>query len=273
MHTVTSADGTQIAYDRYGDGPALILVNGALSYRQFKAFQKIAEALSAHCTVINYDRRGRGDSGQAGPVSVEHEVQDIAALIEAVGGSASLFGFSSGAALALRAAAAGLAVDKLIAYEAPFKTDPAPKHPADDYGPRLYELVEAGDAAGAAKLFMRSAVGLPAPAVAVMSLLPMFKRFAANGLTLPFDYEALGDHNMHGSPLDPSEWATVTCPTLVAYGSKTAPVLKQASIDLAGVLPNATLREVAGENHGLKAPASVSLVEGFIVPSKAPVTV
>jgi pimeloyl-ACP methyl ester carboxylesterase len=272
METVTSADGTPIAYDRYGDGPALILVNGALGYRKFKAFQKIADALSEHCTVINYDRRGRGDSGEAGPPSVEHEVQDIGALVDAVGGSASLFGFSSGAALALRAAAAGVAVDKLIAYEAPFKTDRDAKHPADDYGTRLYELVEDGDSAGAARHFMRNAVGLPAPAVAVMSLVPMFKRFAANGLTLPFDYEALGDHNMHGASLDPDEWATVTCPALVAYGSKTAPVLKQASIDLASVLPNATLREVAGENHGLKAPASVSLVQGFVVGSGAPVT-
>ncbi|HWE33959.1 MAG TPA: alpha/beta hydrolase [Solirubrobacteraceae bacterium] len=272
MYTATSADGTRIAYDRHGDGPALILVNGALSYRKFKGFQKIAEALSEHCTVVNYDRRGRGDSGEAGPVSVEHEIQDIAALIDAVGGSASLFGFSSGAALALRAAAAGVAVDRLIAYEAPFKTDREAKAPADDYGSRLYQLVDAGDTAGAAKHFMRSAVGLPAPAVAVMSLLPMFKRFAANGLTLPFDYEALGDHNMHGAPLDPDEWATVTCPTLVAYGSKTAPVLKQASIDLVGVLPNATLREVPGENHGLKAPASVSLVQGFVVSPPAPVT-
>jgi pimeloyl-ACP methyl ester carboxylesterase len=272
METVTSADGTRIAYDRYGDGPALILVNGALSYRKFKGFQKIAEALSEHCTVINYDRRGRGDSGEAGPVSVDHEVQDIAALIDTVGGSASLFGFSSGAALALRAAAAGVAVDRLIAYEAPFKTDPGAKHPADDYGARLYELVEAGDRPGAAKHFMRNAVGLPAPAVAVMSLLPMFKRFAANGLTLPFDYEALGAHNMHGAPLHPDEWAAVTCPSLVAYGSKTAPVLKRASIDLASVLPDATLREVPGENHGLKAPASVSLLQGFIVGSAAPVT-
>ncbi|HEV3054201.1 MAG TPA: hypothetical protein VGX45_06060 [Solirubrobacteraceae bacterium] len=87
------------------------------------------------------------------------------------------------------------------------------------------------------------------------------------------DRTALGDHNMHGASLDPDEWATVTCPALVAYGSKTAPVLKQASIDLASVLPTATLREVAGENHGLKAPASVSLVQGFVVGSGAPVTV
>jgi alpha-beta hydrolase superfamily lysophospholipase len=86
VQTVTSADGTQIAYDRYcDDGPAVILISGALGYRKFKKFEQIAIALSEHCTVINYDRRGRGDSGEAGPVSVQHEVDDVAALIAAVG--------------------------------------------------------------------------------------------------------------------------------------------------------------------------------------------
>jgi pimeloyl-ACP methyl ester carboxylesterase len=136
MYTVTSADGTRIAYDRYGDGPALILVGGAMGYRKFKKFEQIATALSEHCTVINYDRRGRGDSGEAGAVSVQHEVDDIAALIEAVGGRASLWGWSSGGAVALRAAAAGVGVEKLVVYETPFKTDPDAKYPADDYGAR-----------------------------------------------------------------------------------------------------------------------------------------
>src|SRR5579859_6115225 len=124
MYTVISADGTKIAYDRYGDGPTVILVGGALSFRSFKKFEQIATALSEHCTVINYDRRGRGDSGPAGPVSVQHEVEDIAALVDAVGGRASLWGWSSGGAVALRAAAAGIGVEKLVLYETPFKTDP-----------------------------------------------------------------------------------------------------------------------------------------------------
>ena len=117
MYTVTSADGTRIAYDRYGEGPALILVNGAMGYRKFKKFEQIAAALSEHCTVVNYDRRGRGDSGPAGPVSVQREVDDIAALIDAVGGRASLWGWSSGGAVALRAAAAEIGVEKLVVYE------------------------------------------------------------------------------------------------------------------------------------------------------------
>jgi pimeloyl-ACP methyl ester carboxylesterase len=263
MQTVTSADGTRIAYDRYGDGPAVILVGGALAYRKFKKFERIATALSEHCTVVNYDRRGRGDSGEAGPVSVQHEVEDIAALVDAVGGRAALWGWSSGGALALRAAAADVGVERLVVYETPFKTDREAKHPTDDYGARLEEIVATGDRMAAAKHFMRNGVGLPGPAVAVMSLIPMFKRFAANGHTLPFDHAALGDHNLHGRPLRADEWATVTCPTLVAYGSKTYPGLKHASRALAGVLPNATLRELPGENHDVSPKAIVPLIADF----------
>jgi pimeloyl-ACP methyl ester carboxylesterase len=272
MQTVTSADGTQIAYDRYGDGPAVILVSGALGYRKFKKFEQIATALSEHCTVINYDRRGRGDSGEAGPVSVQHEVDDIAALIREVGGRASLWGWSSGGAVALRAAAADIGVEKLAIYETPFKTDPQAKYPADDYGSRLDEIVATGDRTGAAKHFMRNAIGIPGPLVTVMSLLPMFTGFAANGLTLTFDYAALGDHNMHGSPLRPEEWATVTCPTLVVYGAKTVAGLKHASQALAGVLPNATLRELPGQNHNVSPEAIVPVLTEFVTGSTGELT-
>jgi pimeloyl-ACP methyl ester carboxylesterase len=264
MYTVTSADGTRIAYDRYGEGPALILVGGAMGYRKFKKFEQIATALSEHCTVINYDRRGRGDSGEAGAVSVQHEIDDIAALIEAVGGRASLWGWSSGGAVALRAAAADVGVEKLAVYETPFKTDPDARYPADDYGARLEQIVAEGNPVRAAKHFMRNAIGMPGPLVAAMTLMPMFKTFAANGLTLPFDYAALGDHNMHGRPLQAAEWATVACPTLVVYGSKSYPVLKHASLALADVLPNATLRELPGQNHNVSAGAIVPVLTEFV---------
>jgi pimeloyl-ACP methyl ester carboxylesterase len=263
MYTVTSADGTRIAYDRYGEGPAVILVNGALGYRKFKTMEQIATGLAEHCTVINYDRRGRGDSGPAGPASVEREVEDLAALIDAVGGRASLWGYSSGSALALRAAAAGLDVEKLALYETPFKTDPTAKFPRDDYAAGLEPLIVADDRMGAAKHFLRN-VGMPGPMVAVMSMVPMFKSFGANGHTLMFDYLALGDQNMHGSPLRAEEWATVTCPTLVIYGSKTFPGLKHASRSLAEMLPNATLRELAGQKHAVKPSAIVPVIADFV---------
>jgi pimeloyl-ACP methyl ester carboxylesterase len=264
MHSVKSADGTRIAYDRYGEGPAVIMVGGALAYRSFKKFEQIATALAEHCTVINYDRRGRGDSGEAGPTSVEREVEDIAALIDAVGGRASLWGWSSGGALALRAAAADIGVENVVVYEVPFKTDPEAKYPADDYGARLEEIVASGDRLGAAKHFMRNAVGMPRLAVALMSRAPMFRKFAANGHTLTFDYAALGDHNMHARPLRAAEWAGVTCPALVAYGGKTVPGLKHASRSLAEVLPNATLRELPGQNHNVSASAIVPVLAEFV---------
>ena len=115
----------------------------------------------------------------------------------------------------------------------------------------------------AARHFLRNGIGMPGPLVAVMSRMPMFKKFAANGLTLTFDYAALGDHNMHGRPLQAQEWATVTCPTLVVYGSKTYPGLKHASQALAGVLPNATLRELPGQSHNVSPSAIVPLLAEF----------
>jgi pimeloyl-ACP methyl ester carboxylesterase len=121
-----------------------------------------------------------------------------------------------------------------------------------------------GDRTGAAKHFMRNAVGIPRPLVTVMSALPTFKGFAANGLTLTFYYAALGDHNMHGSPLQAEEWATVTCPTLVAYGAKTAGGPKHASRTLAEVLPNATLRELPGQNHNVSAGAIAPVLAEFV---------
>jgi pimeloyl-ACP methyl ester carboxylesterase len=266
MQTVISTDGTRIAYDRYGDGPAVILVNGALGYRKFKTIEQIATALSEHCTVINYDRRGRGDSGPAGPASVQHEVEDLAALIDTVGGRALLWGYSSGSAVALRAAAAGLPIEKLVLYETPFKTDPTAKFPRDDYASRLEPLIAADDRMGAAKHFLRN-VGMPGPIVTVMSIAPMFKRFGANGHTLMFDYLALGDHNMHGSPLRAEECSAVTCPTLVVYGAKTYPSLKHASRSLAEVLPNATLRELPGQKHAVKPNAIVPVLAEFVTGS------
>src|ERR1700752_2671894 len=118
QNTVTSKDGTMIAYSQVGQGPTLILVDGALCYRQFGPSQDLAAKLASHFTVITYDRRGRGESGDTRPYAVEREVEDLDALIQAAGGSAFVVGISSGAALALEAANRGLAITKLALYEA-----------------------------------------------------------------------------------------------------------------------------------------------------------
>jgi pimeloyl-ACP methyl ester carboxylesterase len=252
MQTVTSKDGSRIAYDRYGSGPAVILVGGALGYRKFKKMEELAKRLAQRCTVINYDRRGRGDSTEVKPFAVEREIEDIAALIEAEGRSASLWGWSSGGALALRAAGAGLPVERLSVYEVPFIVTPGAARPTPDYGERLDELVAAGDRTGAVKHFMRNAIGVPAPIVAAMRLMPMWKGLEATAHTLPYDWAALGKHTMYGAPLNPEEWASVTTPTLVVHGAKSPDVLKQGSRALAEVLPNAELRELEGISHNVK---------------------
>jgi pimeloyl-ACP methyl ester carboxylesterase len=252
METVTSRDGSRIAYDRYGEGPTVILVAGALGYRKFKQMEELAGLLAKRCSVINYDRRGRGDSTDVKPFALEREIEDIQALIEAGGGSASLWGWSSGGALALRAAGAGIGVERLSVYEVPFMVKPEAKRPTPDYGKRLDELVAAGDRSGAVKHFMRNAIGIPAPFVALMPLMPTWKGFKSTAHTLPYDWAALGKHTMYGAPLDAEEWASVTVPTLVVTGAKSPAVLQQGSRALAEVLPNAELRELEGVGHNVK---------------------
>lgn len=272
MHTVTSKDGSTIAYDRQGSGPTVILVGGAMSFRKFKKMSELAELLAEHFTVINYDRRGRGDSTEVKPFSVDREIEDIAALIEAEGGSASLWGWSSGGALALRAAGAGIGVDRAAAYEVPFIVDPAHKYPTEDYGQVLDGLVAADDRTGAVKHFMRNAIGIPAPFVALMRLMPMWKDLESNAHTLPYDRAALGDHNMYGAPLRPEEWASVTMPALVAYGSKSPAVLQQGAHALADVLGEPDLRELPGQSHNVSMKALAPVLAEFFGPVRSPAT-
>jgi pimeloyl-ACP methyl ester carboxylesterase len=268
MSEVTSADGTTIAYDGSGTGPVVILVNGALGDRRldrrFKLMAGLAECLAPSFTVIDYDRRGRGDSDEAGPFAVEREIEDIAALLAASGGKGSLFGFSSGGALALRAAGAGIGVERVAVYEAPFMVEPADKRPPADYGERLDALVAAGDRGGAVKHFMRNAMGMPGLAVAAMSLMPVWKDMKANAHTLPYDWAALGEHNMQGEPLRPVEWASVAVPALVAYGAKSPAPLRHGSHVLAEVLPNARLEAVEGMGHRLKVKLLAPVLAQFL---------
>lgn len=255
VETVESADGTTISYDRYGEGPVVILVNGALGDRKldrrFKQMIGLAEALSSRHTVIDYDRRGRGQSTEAGPFAVEREIEDIAALIKATGGRASVFGFSSGGALALRAVGAGVGIERVAVYEVPFMVDSSDKRPPTDFGQRLAELVDAGNSSGAVRHFMCNAMGMPRPAVAMMSLMPMWKDMKANAHTLPYDWAALGDHNMQGQPLRPDEWSSITIPALVVHGGKSPSNLQSGSRALAETLPHARLHSLPGVGHRL----------------------
>jgi pimeloyl-ACP methyl ester carboxylesterase len=263
VHTVTSKDGSRIAYDRYGSGPVVILVGGALGYRKFKKMEQLAKLLAESCTVINYDRRGRGDSTEVAPFAVEREIEDMQALIEAEGGSASLWGWSSGGALALRAAATGIGIERVSVYEVPFMVTTDAKRPTPDYGERLEQLVAAGDRSGAVKHFMRNSIGIPAPFVALMRLMPIWKGLEATAHTLPYDWAALGKHTMYGAPLKAEEWAPVTVPILVAYGAKSPAVLREGSRALAEVLPDAELRELEGVSHNVKMNVLAPVLDDF----------
>ena len=242
----------------------MLLVAGALGHRRFKKMEELAKLLSERCTVINYDRRGRGDSTEVKPYALEREFEDLRALIEAEGGSAALWGWSSGGALALRAAAAGVPVERISVYEVPFMIDPAGRLPVRDYGERLDRLVAADDRSGAVKHFMQGAMGMPGPMVALMMLMPMWKQLKANAHTLPYDWAALGTHTMYGGPLDPAEWATVTVPVQVVTGQKSPAELQKGSRALAEVLPNSELHELEGVSHNLKMKRLAPVLSEFL---------
>jgi pimeloyl-ACP methyl ester carboxylesterase len=189
---VTSADGTPIAYERLGEGQPLIVVGGATCDRA--RMRPVSEALARDLPVINYDRRGRGDSGDTQPYAVEREVEDIAALIDGVGGTASVYGHSSGAALALRAAAHGLPIDRLILHEPPYSPDrDEERREARLYGERLEGILSEGRRGDAVELFF-TVVGMPAEMVDDMrSDDPAWAGLEAIAPTLAHDSEVMGD--------------------------------------------------------------------------------
>ena len=261
MSTVTSRDGTTIGYDRTGEGPALILVDGALCYRAFGPSRPLARRLAGNFTVITYDRRGRGESGDTPPYSVEREVEDIAALVERAGGSAYVYGISSGAALALEAANRIPAIKKLAVYEPPFVVDDEGRPVSADFLARLLELVAADQRGQAVKLFMRH-VGSPAVLPTVMQVLPMWRKLKAVAHTLPYDFAVLGDTGS-GKPLPASRWSSVTVPTLVMDGGKSPAWMRHGVAQLAELLTSAEYRTLPGQTHMLKPQAVAPVLVDF----------
>jgi pimeloyl-ACP methyl ester carboxylesterase len=259
-----SADGTPIAFTLAGDGPPLILVDGALCDRRIGPNRALADRLSQGFTAVTYDRRGRGESGDAGPYAVEREVEDIAALIDAVGGPVSLYGISSGGLLALEAAKrlAGT-VDRVAVYEIPFVVDDSRPPVSESFPVRLEELL-AGDRRGAAvKLFMREAVRLPSFLVAALPLFPGWPKNKQIAHTLLYDVAVMGE-TQRGRPLQRERWASVTLPTLVASGGKSPAWVRNAAAQLAEVLPDAQCRTLDGQRHYVKPDALAPLLREFL---------
>ena len=247
-----SADGTRIAYDVTGTGPALVIVDGALCQRSLGPARDLAAALAGRFAVHAYDRRGRGESDAgASAYAPQREIEDLAAVIGAAGGSAHVFGASSGAALALAGAAAGLPIERLVAYEAPFIVDDTHAPTDVDLPARTQALVDADRRGEAVRLFLRL-VGMPRPMLAVMGLLPVWKKLTGVAHTLPHDYAIVLEHQQ-GRPLPDGLYAASTTPTLVIAGGRSPAYLRNAAAAVAAALPDGRLRTLPGQTHLVKA--------------------
>ena len=255
MNKVHSSDGTTIAFDRLGEGPPVILVCGQSTDRSSNA--GVAALLAPDFTVFNYDRRGRGDSGDTPPYAVEREVEDIDALIHEAGGSAFVYGMSSGAALALEAAASGLAITKLALWEPPFSLDESHR-PPEDLVERYNEMIAAGRRGDVIEFFMAKVVGLPPEFVAHARTQPFWQVQEALAHTLVYDTILLGDGSL---PVERA--AAVTAPTLVITGGASFPFMRETARALADVIPDARHRTLEGQEHNVDPEALAPVLEEF----------
>jgi pimeloyl-ACP methyl ester carboxylesterase len=272
MGTVHSADGTSISFDARGDGQPLIMIDGATSYRAVsQTFEQVAELLHEEFRVYSYDRRGRGESGDTAPYSVQREIEDLGALIADAGAPAIVCGLSSGAVLALDAAAAGLPITRLGLFEPPFVIDDGrPPLPAD-YVERLDAFNADGRPGDAAELFLTAAVGMPSEFIAGIRQSPFWPALEGVAHTIGYDGRIMGT-TMSGAPLPADRWAAVSVPALVMYGRGTEPWLISAARALAGLLPAATVQAVEGEQHNVAADVLAAALRQFAAaePATAP---
>lgn len=257
----TSADGTEIAYSITGSGPALILVDGAMCHRMFGPSTELASVLDKDFTVYTYDRRGRGETGDgATPWSLDREIEDIDALIKEAGGSAFVFGVSSGAVLAAEAATKRSSISRLAIYEFPMVVD-------DTYTPRPADIVEQmndmlarDDRSGMISKFMKM-VGVPGVGLAIMKLTPVWKKLKLVAHTLRWDLRILGDDG-RGEPLPADRWS-IKVPTLVMNGGKSPDYLRNTMKNVAEVLGDVEYQELPGQTHMLKSSAAAPVLVEF----------
>lgn len=246
-----SADGTSIAYERTGTGPVIVLVDAAGCYRGFGPMAPLAAELAGDFTVVGYDRRGRGESSDTPPYAVDREVEDLRAVLAAVGDPACVFGFSSGAVLAAHAAGQGLPIPRLVLLEPPLDDHPAP----DPLGPRITELVDAGRRGDAVEHF-QTCIGVPAEMIAGMRRSPAWPAMEALAHTLAYDTTIT-------STVPRAELAAVTAPTLVLASEGSDQRLRTWARDTAAVLPNGTHRSLPGEWHGIAPADLAAAIIGF----------
>ncbi|MGZ6346359.1 MAG: alpha/beta fold hydrolase [Anaerolineales bacterium] len=263
MNKITSKDGTTIAYEKKGAGPSLILIDGALTYRSFGPLTHLAELLAPHYTVYTFDRRGRGESSNSKPYSVDREIEDIDALIDVAGGSAFIYGISSGACLALEASIKlGSKIRKLAMYEPPYNAGQGAVQAWRDYRKKLAELLAEGRRGDAVVLFMQL-VGTPVDQVNGMRSAPVWPMFEAVAPTLAYDAAAMGTDRL--APVDRA--ARVSVPALVMDGGANLaymPFMHETAATLAKVIPNAEQRTLEGQTHDVNAEVLAPVLVEFL---------
>lgn len=256
--TTTSKDGTVLAYDVYGTGPPLIYVTGASGFRSFRPVVADAKAFAKAFTVYSYDRRGRGDSGDTAPWTVEREVEDIEALIEIAGGTAFVYGHSSGAALALEAALAlGDKVRKVVLYDASYVHDEAEKAGYRVLSERVDRLLRDGRNAKAMKVFLRG-IGMPRAFTALLPLVPGWRTMKALAPTLAYDIALTSDLPPTGRA------ARLTVPARVIVGQQSPAGLHDVAQLLATAIPGAEYRQLPGQGHLVSAKALMPELRDFL---------
>ncbi|MFC4502017.1 MULTISPECIES: alpha/beta fold hydrolase [Streptomyces] len=236
-----SRDGTELAYARVGQGPAVILVSGAMSTGGTTA--PLGDLLADRFTAVRYDRRGRGESGDTAPYAVAREVEDLAALIDAVGGEAALYGMSSGGALALEAAASGLPVRRVAVYEPPFALGEEALRERGEYTARLTEALALGRRGDAVELFLRL-TGLAEEMIQRARQSPMWEGMEAIAPSLAYDDAVMG-----GGRVPRERLASLEVPVLAVAGGAGPRWLRDATRAVAEAAPQGSYRELADQTH------------------------
>ncbi|WP_326821758.1 alpha/beta hydrolase [Streptosporangium sp. NBC_01639] len=267
MSTVTSSDGTVIAFEKVGQGPPVVLVDGAFVYRAIDPWApQFASLLADKYTVYTYERRGRGNSGDnsgdAAPYAIAREIEDLAAVIKEAGGSANVVGLSSGAVLALDAAASDLPITKLAVYEPPFIVDDSHPPRPDDYLAVAKEIIADGRKGDAIAHALTKTVFLPPEMVEGMRAEPFFGAMEAVGNTVAYDGEIM-DGLMSGKPLPTDRWSSLSVPTLVLYGGASEQWVHNGAKALNELLPTAEVQGLEGQTHEIDASVLASVVEKY----------
>jgi pimeloyl-ACP methyl ester carboxylesterase len=259
MSKVISRDNTLIAYEKSGSGPSLVLVDGAMSYRSFGLSKPLASMLASNFSAYIYDRRGRGESTDHLPYAVEREIEDIEAIIDEAGGHVYLYGVSSGAVLALKAAAAlGTRVRKLAVYEPPFSLGEAGSRAAAEYSANLKQLLEAGKRGDAVALFMQR-VGNPTQMIDYMRNSPQWPSMEAVAPTLAYDDAVMGGGGL------PPQASSLKIPTLVMAGGASPQFMRDAAQAFSKAIPKAEFRVLPGQTHAVEQAVMAPALTGFFL--------